>query len=124
MVGIQRKITQLMKIIQKFAPVLNNIVPGLGAVVGTLGSVGEKISDGAYNVYEDYKSAKSKGKKFGLGDGIKSFAGVDRGNESSVSSQVKRPPAAMSSLTKSYGQLHPRLKLKAITDGSETGEQE
>jgi hypothetical protein len=111
MVGIQRKVSQIMKLIQKFAPVLNNVIPGLGTVVGKLGGIGEKISDGAYNVYEDYKSAKSKGKKFGIRNRIKSFVGI-RTNQDNVSSKIIRPPAAMKSLTKSYGELHPRVKLK------------
>jgi hypothetical protein len=113
MVGIQKKITQLLKIIQRFGPVLDTIVPGLGGLVGTLGSIGEDLTEGANNVYEDYQVAKKAGKKYSLGDGLRSFAGTFNPIPEAPTSMVKRPSAAMRSLTKSYGDLHPRLSLKS-----------
>jgi hypothetical protein len=112
MVGIHRKVTQLLKFIQKYAPVLNNVIPGLGSIIKTGASIGEGMANGVNNVYNDYQDAKKKGTKYKILDGIKSFVSP-AAQKSDISSKVIRPPAAMTSLTKTYGDLHPRVKLKS-----------
>jgi hypothetical protein len=117
MVGIHKKITQLLKLVQKYAPILNNVIPGLGNIVGTVGKIGEHVADGVNNVYNDYQSAKKAKQKYGVLDGIKSFVSISA-KEPLPTKQLlpdKRPLPAMNSLTKSYGELHPRLKLKDKT---------
>jgi hypothetical protein len=115
MVGIQKKITQLLKLIQQFGPTLNVAIPGLGTIVSSLGSVGEDLMEGANNVYQDYQEAKKSEQKYGFFDGVKSFAKTYADAEIPVS-MVRRPSAAMKNLTKSYGNLHPRLQLKSSPD--------
>jgi DNA polymerase/3'-5' exonuclease PolX len=73
-------------------------MPGMGELVGNVAGIGESIADGINNVYEDRKSAKQKGKKYGIGDGVESFFRPAQ----PLPTQIKRP----------YGELHPRLKLK------------
>jgi hypothetical protein len=97
MVGIYRKIKQILEVVKKYSPFLDNVAPGLGTLVGSAASLADSVADGVNNVYDDYTEAKKSGKKYGLIDGVKSFA---------------RPPAAVNSLTRSYCGLHPRLKLK------------
>jgi hypothetical protein len=46
MVGIYRKVKQLLNIVQKYAPILSNIAPGLGEAVGTIADLAEGITDG------------------------------------------------------------------------------
>jgi hypothetical protein len=92
MVGIHRKVVQLAKLPQKYSPVLDTVMPGMGELVGSVAGIGESVADGINNVYEDRKIAKQKGKKYGIGDGVESFFKLQ--------------------LKKAYGELHPRLKLK------------
>jgi hypothetical protein len=94
MVGIAKKVKQLINLVRKYSPFLNSVIPGFSAVAGIAADVGDKIVDGVSNVYDDYKDKKKKGKDYGLGDGIKSFF---------------RPPGAVETLTKEYGKVHPRL---------------
>jgi hypothetical protein len=94
-VGIHKKVKQLLNLIQQYAPLLSKFVPGLGETVGAI-SVGENIADGINNVYEDYTDVKSKKNKYGFMDGVRSFT----------------RPSAIKKLTKDYGTLHPRTKLK------------
>jgi hypothetical protein len=109
MVGIHRKVVQLAKLLQKYSPVIDQLVPGLGSLVGSVAEIGENVADGVNNVYEDYNHAKRKGKKYGFGDGVSSF----------FKSSAPTPSSPIKSLTKAYGDLHPRLKLKE-SDGGET----
>ena len=97
MVGIYKKVKQLLNVIQTYAPILSKFVPGLGETVEMISSVGDKVADGVNNVYEDYTESKSKNRKYNFMDGIRSFT----------------RPSAMKKLTKDYGGLHPRLKLNA-----------
>jgi hypothetical protein len=59
MVGIHKKVKQLLSVIQNYAPLLSKFVPGLGETVGMLSEVGSSVADGINNVYEDYTDAKS-----------------------------------------------------------------
>jgi hypothetical protein len=99
MVGIYKKVKQLLNIIQQYAPLLSKIPPGFGETIGKISEVGENGADGINNIYEDYTEAKSKNRKYNVFDGVKSFI---------------RPTNAMKRLTKNYGNLHPRLKLKIL----------
>jgi hypothetical protein len=74
MVGIKKKITQLLRLIQQFSPTLNVAVPGLGTIISSLGSVGEDLMEGVNNVYQDYQEAEKSEKKYGIIDGVRSFA--------------------------------------------------
>jgi hypothetical protein len=103
MVGIHKKVKQLLNIIQNYAPLLSNFVPGLGETVGMLSEVGSSVADGINNVYEDYTESKSNKKKYGLMDGVRSFT----------------RPNAVKKLTKDYGGLHPRVKLKEDYESEE-----
>jgi hypothetical protein len=77
-------------------PLLSKFVPGLGESVGAISEVGGNTADGINNVYEDYTESKSNKRDYGFMDGVRSFT----------------KPSAMKKLTKDYGGLHPRLKLK------------
>jgi hypothetical protein len=54
MVGIHKKVKQLLNVIQNYAPLLSKFVPRLGETVGMLSEVGGSVADGINNVYEDY----------------------------------------------------------------------
>jgi hypothetical protein len=96
MVGIHKKVKQLLNVIQNYAPLLSKFVLGSGETVGMLSEVGSLVEDGINNVYSDYSEARSNKKRYCLMDGVRSFT----------------RPSAMKKLTKDYGGLHPRLKLK------------
>jgi hypothetical protein len=96
MVGIHKKVKQLLSVIQNYAPLLSKCVPGLGETVGMLSEVRGSVADGINNVYEDYTESKSNNRKYGFMDGVRSF----------------NRPSAVNKLTKDYGGLHPRVKLK------------
>jgi hypothetical protein len=100
MVGIYHKVRQLLNIVQKYAPILSNIAPGLGEAVGTIADLAEGVTDGANNVYEDYNTSKKANKSYCFTDGVKSFV------------RQPRKVGALERLTKNYGGLHPRIKLK------------
>jgi hypothetical protein len=100
MVGIHKKIKQLLNVIQQYAPLLSKFVPGLGETVGMLSDVGSSIADGINNVYEDYSEARLNKKRYGMMDMVRSFT----------------RPSAVKKLTKDYGGLHPRIKLKEDLD--------
>jgi hypothetical protein len=108
MVGIHRKVVQLAILLQKYSPVIDQIVRGLGTLVGSVAEIGESVGDGVNSVYKDYNRAKRKGKNCNFADGVHSFF---------------RPaapmPSPIKSLTKSYGSLHPRLKLKENSEQNE-----
>jgi uncharacterized phage infection (PIP) family protein YhgE len=87
MVGIHKKVKQLLNVIQNYAPLLSKFVPGLGDTVGMLSEVGGSVADGINNVYEDYTEAKSNWQNYGFMDGVRSFT----------------KPSAMKKLTKDYG---------------------
>jgi hypothetical protein len=90
-------------------------IPGLGTIVSSLGSVGDDLMEGANNVYQDYQEAKKSDKKYGFLDEVRPFGKTYADAEIPVS-MVRRPSAAMKNLTKSHGNLHPRLQLKASPD--------
>jgi hypothetical protein len=90
----------ILSVIQNYAPLLSKFVPGLGETVGMLSEVGGNVADGINNVYEDYTEAKSNKKNYGFMDGVRSFT----------------KPSVMKKLTKDYGGLHPRVKLKEDSD--------
>jgi hypothetical protein len=102
MVGIYKKAKHLFKIVSQYAPLLNNLVPGLGEAVGVLSSLADSTADGMNNVYNDYNSAINSGESYGFRKGLKSFFRPMAGTKKSVAN----------TLSKEYGQLHPRLELK------------
>jgi hypothetical protein len=80
---------------------LDNFVPGLGAAVSAVSGLVDVGVDGANAVYNDYTKAKSTpGGRYGFTDGVKSF----------FTPYTK--PTAANALSKNYGELHPRVKLK------------
>jgi DNA polymerase/3'-5' exonuclease PolX len=98
MVGIHRKVVQLAKLLQKYSPILDTVMSGMGELVGAVAGIGESVADGVNNIYEDRKRAKQKGKKYGFGDGVESF--------------FRNSGPTPTPIKKVYGELHPRLKLK------------
>jgi hypothetical protein len=81
---------------QQYAPLLSKFVPGLGEAIGILSDIGSLVADGINNVYEDYTESKSNKKRYGLMDGVRSFT----------------RQGAVKKLTKDYGGLYLRVKLK------------
>jgi hypothetical protein len=59
MVGIHKKVKQLLGVIQQYAPLLSKFVLGLGETVEAISEVGGNIADRINNVYEDYTESKS-----------------------------------------------------------------
>jgi hypothetical protein len=113
MVGINRKVIQLAKLLQKYSPILDEVAPGLGTLVGSVAGIGETIADGVNNVYENYTRAKRKGKKYNFTDGVESFMRPSAASsEAALKPNTSVAPSVVNSLSKSYGGLHPRLKLK------------
>jgi phage-related minor tail protein len=51
MVGIHKKVKQLLNVIQQYASLLSKFVPGLGETVEAISEVGGNIADGINNVY-------------------------------------------------------------------------
>jgi hypothetical protein len=96
MVGIHKKVKQLLSVIKNYAPLLSKFVPGLGETIGMLSEVGGLVADGINNVYEDYTAAQSNKKNYKFINSVRSFT----------------RPNAMKKLTQDYGGLHPRVKLK------------
>jgi hypothetical protein len=109
MVGIYRKVKQVLKLLQNMAPYIDMFAPGIGSLVEAGANVGESVADGVNNVYEDYHAARKSGEDYGFGEGLKSFSRP----------ATKRTPTAVSKLTKAYGGLHPRLRLKESVEGGE-----
>jgi hypothetical protein len=58
MVGIHKKVKQLLNVIQQYAPLLSKFVTGLGETVEAINEVGGNTADGINNVYEHYTDAK------------------------------------------------------------------
>jgi hypothetical protein len=112
MVGIYKKVKQLLKMVQQYSPFLNNVVPGLGTAIQTVSGIVDKGVDGANNVYNDYNSSKKDNRSYNFLDGAKSFFNTylddytPQGTDVVVQTPANR-------LSKSYGDLHPRLKLKS-----------
>jgi hypothetical protein len=99
MVGILRKIMQVLKTVRgpvlKFlTPLINSFAPGVGDMVATGAN---QIIDRSSNTLDAYDAAKAAGKRFRFSDGVKAFFA---------------PSGAVSTKTKDYGGLHPRLELK------------
>jgi hypothetical protein len=95
MVGIAKKVKQIVNLVRKYSPFVDTLIPGFSSITNTALNVGEKIFDGATNIYDDYKAAKKKGKKYSFVDGVSSFI----------------RPGALAQLSKDYGDVHPRLGL-------------
>jgi hypothetical protein len=93
-------------VIQQYAPLLSKFVPGLRETVGAISEVGGNIADGINNVYDDYTESKYNKRNYGFMDGVRSFT------RPGASPQSTSLPSAMKKMTKDYGGLHPRLKLK------------
>jgi type IV secretory pathway TrbL component len=84
---------------------------GKGENSGASGSFGSLIGDvvgGIKDVAGGVKSISNTSFDDIKNNAKKVFSGISTG--------VVRPPAAMKSLTKSYGDLHPRLRLKGEDD--------
>jgi hypothetical protein len=120
MVDLLKKIRSILKFVQDNSHLANFIIPCLGPLVRSVGALGENVTDRAEKVYDAYQSAKQEGKKLKFEDGVKTFF-----KDPDLSSYFKpvikdiqnivtqnRPPEAVKTLTKAYGGLHPRLKLK------------
>jgi hypothetical protein len=106
MVGIYKKAKHLFKIVSQYAPFLNNLVPGLGEAVGVLSSIADSTTDGINNVYNDYNSAINSGETYGFRKGLNSFF------RPMIKGGVSDKISVANTLSKEYGQLHPRLELK------------
>jgi hypothetical protein len=104
MVGIYRKVKQILQLVKDIAPYIDRFAPGLGSLINMGAGLGGSIADGTNNVWEDYQTAKKSGTTYGVGDGVRSFV-----------RKAAKEPSAVSKLTKDYGGLHPRLRLKEDT---------
>jgi hypothetical protein len=76
------------------------------------------VTDRAEKVYDAYQNSKKDGKKFKFRDGVKTFFKDSNLSNyispvvDNIQNIINRPPEAVKTMTKSYGGLHPRLKLK------------
>jgi hypothetical protein len=98
--GIYKKVKQLLKLFNQYSPLLDNFVPGLGSAVSAVSGLVDVGVDGANAVYNDYTKAKQNDRRYGFTDGVKSFF------------NPYTKPTAANALSKNYGELHPRVKLK------------
>jgi hypothetical protein len=127
MVGILKKIRQILKFVQDNSHLANFIMPGLGPIISSVSALGANVTDRVEKVYNAYQSSKKVGKKFKFRDGVQTFLE----NTDDLSDMIKlivkdvrnliaptqnRPPEAVKILTKEYGDLHPRLKLKSDSE--------
>jgi hypothetical protein len=96
MVGIPKKVKQVLKFIQIYSPYLNTIQPGLGTFVNSLANVTDDVVDRGGRVYDSYTEQKKKNKKYTIKDGLNDFFNTPATN-----------------LAKDYGKIHPRLQLKS-----------
>jgi hypothetical protein len=120
MVGLLKKIRNILKFVQDNSHLANFIVRGLGPLVKSVGALGENVTDRAEKVYDAYQSAKQEGKKFKFKDGVQTFfkdpdlSGYFKPVINDIQNIVtqNRPAEAVKTMTKAYGGLHPRLKLK------------
>jgi hypothetical protein len=71
MVGIHKKVKQLLNVTQQYVLLLSKFVLGLGETVEVISEVGGNTSDGINNVYEDYTESKTNKRKYGIMDGIR-----------------------------------------------------
>jgi hypothetical protein len=99
MVGILRKIMQVLKTVRgpvlKFiTPLINSFAPGAGEIVA---AGANQIIDRSSNTLDAYEAVTGGGKRFRFSDGVKAFFA---------------PSGAVSTKTKDYGGLHPRIELK------------
>jgi hypothetical protein len=104
MVGILKKVKQVLKFIQNYSPYLDTIQPGLGTFVNSLANVTDDVVDRGSHVYDSYIEQKKKSKKYSIKDGLNDFFTT---------------PATK--LAKDYGDIHPRLKLKSENEESDEG---
>jgi hypothetical protein len=74
MVGMFRKVSQLLKFVQQFSPTINKIVPGLGSLLSIGAGVGNTLAEGVGGVYDHFQESKRSKQKYGIKEGIKSFA--------------------------------------------------
>jgi hypothetical protein len=102
---------------------VNFIIPGLGPLVRSVGDLGGNVINQAEKVYDAYHCSKKEGNKFKFKDGVQTFFSDPDDLSDVVKSIIKdlqnlitptqnRPPEAVMNLTKAYGDLHPKLKLK------------
>jgi hypothetical protein len=100
MVAILRKIMQVIRaakgpVLKFLAPLINSFAPGVGDLVTTGAN---ELVERAGNTYDAYEAAKEAGQPFKFHDGVKAFL-------------APRPPGAVKTKTKEYGDIHPRLQL-------------
>jgi hypothetical protein len=62
MVGILKKVKQVLKFIQNYSPYLDTIQPGLGTFVNSLANVTDDVVDRGSHVYDSYTEQKKKNK--------------------------------------------------------------
>jgi hypothetical protein len=72
-VGLLKNIRNILKFFQDNADLANFIIPGLGPVVRSVGTLGENVTDWAERVYDAYQNSKQEGKKFKFKDGVQTF---------------------------------------------------
>jgi hypothetical protein len=108
MVGIFRKVKQILKFARQYSPFLDRVVPGLGTGIQSVAGIADNIADGANAVYDDYQSVKREGGTYNFGRGLNTFfspLAPKKGGETKVQT-------ATNLLTQGYGGIHPRLELK------------
>jgi hypothetical protein len=108
MVGIFRKVKQILKFVQQYAPYLDQVVPGLGNSIKSVASIADNIADGSNAVYDDYQSVKNDGGTYNFKRGLNTFFKPT----AKKLEEIPSAPTATNILTKGYGGVHPRLELK------------
>jgi hypothetical protein len=103
MVGIFKKIKQILQFVQNNASLANYLVPGLGPFINSVGALGENITDRAETVYNKYQETRKSDKKFSIKDGIETFF---------TNTPPDKPQEPVKLFSKPYGELHPRIRLK------------
>jgi hypothetical protein len=58
MVGLLKKIKQVLKFVQDNSHLANFLIPGIGHIVRSVGALGENITDRAEKVYNAYQNSK------------------------------------------------------------------
>jgi hypothetical protein len=97
-------------------------MPGFGPLIQSVGALGENVTDRAEQVYNAYRRSKKEGRKYTFKDGVETFfkdpdfSSILKPVVNDVQDLINqnRPPDAVKTLTKAYGGLHPRLKLKYV----------
>jgi hypothetical protein len=100
MVGTYRKFDKIMRMLGSYAPLLNNLAPGLGDIAG-LGvrgvRAGGRFANAAYNSYSNPKK-KNKLDRFMLGvkSGLNSLANWKSKNIDELSDKIQLRPESPS----------------------------